>query len=461
MTKTRRDFLKLLGGLGGALVLSSCTWSGGSKDSPLPNGYAFYRLFSTGDQLPGSGEAEFIPPFVKIQDNNQIIFHAGDVYQRNRDGLSMGLYELGMDYGELSPQITGLHKIVRAGDSLPDGKTVFQVQLADLNHNGSVAVRLLCEEDVSQSLYLERNRSGGSSDQGLQKVLGYQTETPDGENVFGAALGNFDLFENDDILVASYWAAKGDASNGESLFYLPGGSVDSSGSILINAGEQLSGSDNFITKLGLMHGFYSDGEYALQVHTDEVQSTDASNAGAAQSPGSAVIKGSIKNSDASQTSLIAASSGLAVSAAARAQTRASWGDVYFGPRINSAGNVAVVTHPSSDFMVLTVGTNIITQTGLTTPTGMIIAGIGGPVMGPDGLIYYVAASNDKEELLVTNGFQTATILGTGARLFGDQGPYLTTIAFGYAKEQVDGYGRLVFVGEFSDNSLGVMLGLPI
>ena len=67
MTTTRREFLRILGVMGGAVMLSSCG-SSSRTNTPLPNGYSFSRVFTTGEMLPGSGEAEFIPPFVKIHE---------------------------------------------------------------------------------------------------------------------------------------------------------------------------------------------------------------------------------------------------------------------------------------------------------------------------------------------------------------------------------------------------------
>ena len=392
---------------------------------------------------------------------NQIIFHAGDTFERNDDGLSLGLYEAIMDYSAFTPRVEGLYKVVRVGDQLNDGRKVFQVQLADTNELGSVGVRLLTEGDVSQSIYLERNRTGGTSADGLQRVLGYNTDTPDGEHVFGAVLGNFDLHENNDMLVVSHWAEKDGSLNGESLFHLPGGVIDVNGSAILHAGDLLPDSTQIINKLGLLQGHREGGAYTIQVHTDSISTTVGNAGDTGAQPGSAVIKGTVYGTGESRASLIAASPGIARSTAAKAQTEFTTGDIHYGPRINAEGKVAVVTHITDDDMVLTVGNDVIIRTGDTTPTGMVVSGIGGPVLGAGGLVFFLAASEGREELLVSNGSQTATILETGRKLFGENGPTLLTIAFGYAREQADNEGRLVFVGEFDDETLSIMLGIPL
>jgi len=108
-----------------------------------------------------------------------------------------------------------------------------------------------------------------------------------------------------------------------------------------------------------------------------------------------------------------------------------------------------------------VGNDVIVQTGNLTPMGRVISGIGGPVLGGGGLVFFLAASEGKEELLVSDGSRTATILETGSKLYGEHGPTLLTIAFGHAREQADSEGRLVFVGEFDDGTLSIMLGVPL
>ncbi len=83
-------------------------------------------------------------------------------------------------------------------------------------------------------------------------------------------------------------------------------------------------------------------------------------------------------------------------------------------------------------------------------------------MGSGGLVFFVAGTADKtEELLVSNGSRIASLLSTGMRPFGSMGPKLLTLAFGYAREQVDSQGRLVFIGEFDDNTLSIVLGIPL
>lgn len=457
MHSSRRGFLKAMGAALGTVVLSSCgSGSSGGYQTPLPNGYRYYKLFSTGDGLAQGGEAVFLPPSVKIHDNNQIIFHAGDTLGRSGSGLTMGLYEICMDYGGAEPRIEGVHKIVRAGDTTTDGRTVLQVQLADLNAHGSVAVRLLNHGEQSHSLYLERSRRNGHSDDGLQRLLGFRTPTPDTNFIFGAALGNFDLSHGDDLLVASYWCEVQGGVTGESLFHLPNGAINGDGTNLLTAGSAIPGTDRRIGKIGLVQA-NDFGAYVAQVHTT------AMDANAVDTPenGTLVVTGSVADSGGYGATPVAASAEAALSTATRLSAITVAESLHYGPRIGSDGKVALVAMITDDTVRLTSGGDTLAGTGHITPTGMRIEGIGGPVTGPDGLVYFVARHDDTEELLVSNGTRTASLLKTGVRLFGSGGPALTTIAFGYTREQVDNQGRLVFVGEFDDGSLSILLGIPL
>lgn len=456
MHSSRRGFLKAMGAALGTVVLSSCgSGSSGGYQPPLPNGYRYYKLFSTGDGLAQGGEAVFLPPSVKIHDNNQIIFHAGDTLGRSGSGLTMGLYEICMDYGGGEPRIEGVHKIVRAGDTTTDGRTVLQVQLADLNTRGSVAVRLLNDDEQSYSLYLERSRRDGRSDDGLQRLLGFRTPTPDPLFIFGAALGNFDLTCGDDLLVAAHWCEVQGAATGESLFHLPFGVIDGDGTNLLTAGAAIPGTDRCIGKIGLVQA-NDYGAYVAQVHTMPM---DNATDGALEN-GTVVLTGSVADNGGYGATPVAASAEAALSTATRLSAITVAESLHYGPRIGSDGKVALVAMITDDIVHLTSGGDTLAGTGHFTPTGMRIEGIGGPVPGPDGLVYFLARNGDTEELLVSNGYRTASLLKTGARLFVG-GPVLTTIAFGYARKQVDSQGRLVFVGEFDDGSLSIMLGIPL
>lgn len=457
---SRRDFLKLAGSvLGGGVCLSVLPFSlvpgaRAGSGAPMPNGYAFYRIFSTGEQLPGAGKAYYLSGLVKLNDNHQIIFHAGDEPDSQQDGLSVGYYEYTMDFSGGEPLIADKRKVIREGDELADGKKAVKVGLADHNNQGSVAVRLRTHDERTESVYLNSSRTG------FRKIVGYNEPTPTGNSRYAPSLSNFDLYDGDNLLMVAHHYEKEGYNAAEGLFHLPGPAANAPGSLLLEAGDLLPGSNSSVAKLGLTQGGGADGAWVIQTHTQELPPTVPLAAGAAVQQGSAIITGSVNNPSPEGLSLMAASADTYLSQALQAGGVVR-GSINYGPRMGTDGRVAAVVHETADHLKLYHGGNLIVSTGDRTPTGRTISGLGGPAPGPDGLLYYVGYSDDQEELLVSNGETTASLLATGGSLLSPGGAELLTIAFGSAKDQVDSEGRLVFIGEFADQTLAVILGIPV
>jgi hypothetical protein len=457
---SRRDFLKFAGGvLGGGVYLSvlPLTMGQGARagsGTPLPNGYAFYRIFSTGEKLPDASTAHYLSGLVKLNDNHQIIFHAGDEPDSQEDGLTVGIYEYTLDLSGSQPVILDRRKVVREGDELADGNHAIRVNLADHNDQGSVAVRLQTAEHKTQSIYLERNRAG------FNQVVGYNQPAPHGESLYSSAISDFDLYNDDNLLVVAHHYEKEGYSAGEGLFYLPGPGANEPGRILVEAGDLLPGSNSAINKLGLTQGGGANGSWVVQAHTESLPPTVPLSAGSPPPRGSAIIGGSVNDPGPERLSLMAASTDMFLSQAFQAGGLIR-GSINYGPRIGSDGQVAAVVHETATHMKLYHGGNLITSTGGKTPTGRTITSLGGPAPASDGLVYYVGYSADQEELLVSNGETTASLLSSGGDLLSPNGAKLLTIAFGSAKDQVDSQGRLVFIGEFADQTLSVILGIPV
>lgn len=457
---SRRDFLKFAGGvLGGGVCLSvlPMTLGQGARagtGAPLPNGYAFYRIFSTGEKLPDASTAHYLSGLVKLNDNHQIIFHAGDEPDSQEEGLTVGIYEYTLDFNGSTPVILDRRKVIREGDQLADGRRAARVNLADNNNQGSVAVRLRTAEEQTESIYLERNRAG------FGRVVGYNEPTPNGSSRFASALSDFDLYDGDNLLVVAHHYEKEGFSAGEGLFYLPGPGANEPGRILVEAGDLLPGANSAINKLGLTQGGGAGGQWVIQAHTESLPPTVPLSAGAPPPRGSAIIGGRINDPGPERLSLMAASPDMFLSQAFQAGGVVR-GSINYGPRVGRGGQMAAVVHETATRLKLYHEGNLIVSTGDQTPTGRTITSLGGPAPGADGLVYYVGYTKDQEELLVSNGETTASLLSSGGDLLSPNGAKLLTIAFGSAKDQVDSQGRLVFIGEFADQTLSVILGVPV
>ena len=457
---SRRDFLKFAGGvLGGGVCLSVLPLTMGpaaraGSGAPLPNGYAFYRIFSTGEKLPGAGTAYYLSGLVKLNGKHQIIFQAGDEPDSQQEGLSVGYYEYTMDFSGAEPVIADRRKVIREGDELADGKQAFKVGLADHNDQGSVAVRLRTHDESTESIYLNSSRAG------FRKIVGFNEVTPTGNSRYAPALSNFDLYNDDNLLMVAHHYEKEGYNAAEGLFHIPNPATNAQGSLLLEAGDLLPGSNSAINKLGLTQGGGADGAWVIQAHTQELPPTVPLAAGTAAQQGSAIITGSVNKTGPETLSLLAASADTYLSQAFQASGVVR-GSINYGPRMGADGQVAAVAHETADRLKLYHGGGLIVSTGDKTPTGRTITGLGGPAPAPDGLVYYVGYTSDQEELLVNNGETTASLLASGGSLLSPNGAELLTIAFGSAKDQVDSEGRLVFIGEFADQTLSVILGIPV
>src|ERR1035437_4071892 len=193
----RRDFIKVLGGVIGAVTLTTSCGSRGNNDTsavtPIPNGFRFFKIISSGAVLPGGNTLTGIPGTVMLNDANEVHFYGLDQTNAN------GFYELLMDYGGSRPTVTQTRKVVREGDVLNDKKEVSRINRGDINNQGSFAA-ILHTNDKLPGLYLERQKKG------LEPIAGYQTTLPGGGGTFGGIFGDVDIHTNDNILVVAHYA---------------------------------------------------------------------------------------------------------------------------------------------------------------------------------------------------------------------------------------------------------------
>jgi hypothetical protein len=458
----RRDFLKLVGGAAGGLFLPSfLSCSNNNKDkytgAVMPNGYQYSRLFTTGDPLPDAGEALFLPGSVFINDLHQVFFHAGDRLGRTTAGLNMGIYQLDLNFAESMPVPAGLRKRIRSGET-HGGKTIETVGLGDSNSQGYLACKLFLKEDQTESIHLDRG-------QGLEPLVAYLAKIPGYNGTYAASLGNFDLYD-ENILITTHYMHNAEKVSYEGLFNLPLSPGNGQTSLLAKTGDLLPGTFTSIDRFGLFQGGGSNGAYVFQAHTTAA-SNQPGNGGSNLQRGTAVLTGRIREPGVETLKVVATNRSGDLNAANQVVGQPALGETSYGSRIGANGKIAGVTHVTDTDMVLSYNGAVLLSTGARTPQDRVIYSFGPPVVGPDGLVYFVAYTDENvngnviEELIVSNGRDMATYLTTGVKLGGVGSPTLLTIAFGLVKDQVDSEGRLVFVGEFDNETLSVIMGIPV
>ena len=81
----------------------------------------------------------------------------------------------------------------------------------------------------------------------------------------------------------------------------------------------------------------------------------------------------------------------------------------------------------------------------------------GPVLGRNGLLYICLHSEERQDLVASDGQAFRTYLSQDDEI---DGLTVDSIGFGFMPKQVDKDGIMAFYGDFSDNTAAVVLGLP-
>lgn len=444
----RRDFIKLMGGALGAVALTSCGNSGNSDEAPIapiPNGYTFYKVLSSGDALPGGNTLGAIPGTVMLNNANEVHFYGIDQTSTN------GFYELLMDFNGSRPVVAQKRKVVREGDVLKDSKVVTQVNMADTNRHGSFAATVQADDKLT-GLYLEREK------QGLEPVAGFLTPLPGGGGKFGANFGDLDLHDNDDILIVSHFAPSDTIQGHQGLFHLPGGEVNQQGRIVTSTRDQIPGTDSSLTGIGLVD-MHDNGNYVMQAYSNASQILQTANMSGANMNAiapSMLMGGNVKNTFS--RALKSSSPALKTLGKSAFLADVPVGAIKYGPRIGASNNAAFVIHVNDNHHVLHYNGKQIVEVGSVTPLGNVIASLSAPVVGSDGLLYYQASTDKGLELMVYNGPELRTILSKDDMV---DGSVLRSFFHGFLPDQVDSCGRLVLTGDFEDGSTSIIIGIPI
>lgn len=444
--QSRREFIKMTGLALGGVILSSCGSSSGPSGRPVPNGFQFYRLINRGDALPGGTTITDLPGSAMISSANTVFFHAKD------SAGAMGCYELSVDYGGIRPVVTGIRKVVRDGDLLPDGRTVAKVTGGDVNRAGSYASVLKLTDGNVTGLYLDPDRKG------MQRVVGYQDASPGVDGFIGQRIGDVDLHDNNDILFTAHFGNHKKGRPQVGLFHLPAAGVGSNARLVATSDELVSGADGILKSFGLID--MNDGGYYVTQAVVELHKATGTAVTASTRPvqATALLSGHI--ADARPQAVVAASATMAVSKAAQAIS----GEIIMGPRLGSSYNIAHVVHTSDDDMALYYENRRVIASGDSSPRGRSIWSISPAVVGDDGLLYFSLVTDTGAELCIYNGSFVSSILGSGDIMPNDNYAVISRVLFGTMNTQVDRQGRITFIGEYTSATSqvdAVVVGLPV
>lgn len=449
----RRKFIKLMGGSVGGVILSTSFFGcvgGGSSPSNIPNGYRFYRLKSPGETVGEPARNLTIKSFrgtAHFSGNGIITFDAFDADKR------AGIFQLGVDLDAPNPEVYWGRTALMTGETLADGRTVGSFKSMDVNSAGSIAVDIVATTPSGQrithfgsGLYLDVQQ------QGFEPVFIYGQRFLNESVSSAGILGDIDLHEDNEILVAGNFNPVGDdRMPGQGVLYLPGASVDSA-TMLIASGDFVPSASHSMESIGLLD-MHDNGNYVIQGQARPLSQSGANITG--ESPGHPLML--TGNVNTSEHLLLGAAPELGS------------GDIiapgFYGPRMSPSGEAYGLTwDEAAEKMQLYYGNQPVIGTGDITAAGESVLLMSTGSVGSDGALYYTVTSVDSadnvvQDLVVFNGTDHSVLLSRGAVLT-DGGAPVDTIYFGTTTKQVDAQGRLVLYCTFTDGTSALVIGLP-
>jgi len=448
MTKmNRKEFFKLMAtGVGGA-ILTACrpgsTKGGGSV--PVPNGYEFYPLLGTGDELPSGTTAEKLSPVIMINDHDEVIVHCHD-----SDGVH-GVFEYTIDYSGKKPTIAQSRKILREGDVLQDGVTADHFHVGGTNKHGSFAIRVSSNANGIAKIYLERDKGG------LVPVLTPHDALPGGAGRFAASFGDLDLDDTDSFLLASHYLPEGESTPKEGIFHLAGGAVKIGGSLLLSSGDLVSGAGTNVNRIGLIDVSSEGDDFVAQITCGTpLGMTRKPGTGGKPGENTAVVYGSVRQP--ARRGLRSASRSIRLSrATALAALR---GDVLYGPRIGGDRNIGHIVQTGENNLELYLDDLRVLGIGDLTPMNNTVTGFSGPIIGSDGLLHFCVMTDHGAEICLFDRSSVHSVITAGAKIPA-HGERIVGLDFGSVRNMVDSEGRLVFLATLESGKKSVVLGIPV
>ncbi len=440
----RRDFLKLLAGSMGGLLLSSCGDSGGTDNlggiGGGPNGYRFFSLFDSGSVLPDGRTLDSLPGQVLLNGAGQVLFFG-------QTAQGMGLYELIPDYPAILREnrgiLLGSRKLLARGDTLSDGSRLLGLGAVASNSRGNKAIVVRTDQKKRNLLF---EPSGGEA--GV--VATFRTPIPESGIRFGGTFGDIDLNDQDGLLVVDHYTRQGEVRPHQGLFFLQQARVGANTRLLQSSRDLLPDAEGTVSSIGLVD-LNSNGSYVAQVVGPAPVPLSRGSL-----PPQGLLQGSVEDALASR--LLVAPPSFRVSNRATSDKFAP-GSLIFGPRLADQSDiVAHIVHQTRTQQALFVNSQQVAQVGDRSPGGSTIRGFSAPVLSPDGVLYGILITDQGHELVRLSAGGPVLLLARGDTV---QGKVVNSVVHGFHSDQADQFGRLVFVGEFMDGSSAVMLGLPI
>jgi len=467
--RTRRDFVKAVGGVLGGVSLVGHGFTRGQAIGSIPAGYRFYRVLTAGE----GGSFGILPNQLGTMTGAVMMGSplsgagAGYIYchgVRNPQygAASPGVFEVDINYDANPPVVTrvitmAVEGVTLAGAGFP---TVGHIGTGSCNALGEY-VTTIAPAEPSQTvavanspgvyLYVPNNVFGTWS-----RMIGFSDPVPDG-SVYGADFGDVALDDEENLLlVAGTTQSPAGTVSGfggsQALIQTPLGATVS-GRVVLRTGDILPFAPAAIHSVGLIDSATSHA-FAAQLTAKRLDP-------AVTRSGTVLIVGNTQSPSAEHRIVAASPEVMPTQVASRLNIAS--GETFFGPRVDFRQEVAFVTHVNSfddsigsndveDFGYYSTGGQHRLKQTLAAASNNDVASFGAPCIGNTGLMYGTELLGDgTTQLRISDGVNSEILLQSGSLVPG-RAPNgeltISEILFGQHSTQVDAFGRLAFTAEF-------------
>jgi hypothetical protein len=465
--RTRRDFVKAMGGTLAGVSLLATGRARGQALGSLPSGYRFYRVLTAGQGGNVGGFPNTLGTMTGSVMMASPLSGAGRAYiylhGTHVNTQRPALFRININYDQTPPAVSFVFPEAVEGGSITGGVSVDHIGVGDSNALGEYVTPLLPQNsqnpNTAPAVYL---LTPGSSAGTWRRLIRFGDDAPGG-SVYGGDFGDIALDDSENMLLVAATtqapASQQQAFSGSQALIstsissagAPGGSQSR---VVVRTGDALPYTSAAIQSVGLID-LAANHTFAAQV-TARLPRAGASS-------GTALIAGDTQASPSGLRLLAASPTVLTTDAASLLYV--SSGNTYLGARVDPQENVAFVTHLSR--FDASIGSNDVEQLdyfsgrnyrlGQTQPLAMneAVVSYNAPCIGNTGLMYLTHLLGDgTNQLMVSDGANSNVLLQSGDKVPGGSPPgdlTITEIFFGQHATQVDAFGRLAFTAEFAIN----------
>jgi hypothetical protein len=458
--RTRRDFVKAIGGTLAGVSLLATGRARGQALGSLPSGYRFYRVLTARQGGSIGGLPNTLGAMTGSVMMASPLSGAGQAYiylhGRTLANGSPALFRININYDQTPPAVTLVITEAIEGSLITGGVYIDHIGVGASNALGEYVTTLLPQNsqnpNTAPAIYL---LTPGSTIGTWRRLIRFGDEAPDG-SLYGGDFGDIALDDSENMLLVAATtqapASFQQAFSGSQALISTSVSGGSQARVVLRTGDALPYTSAAIQSVGLVD-LAANNAFAAQVTAHQPHAGPYS--------GTALIAGDTQ-APPSGLRLVAVSPTV-LTASAASLVYVSSGNTYLGARVDSQQDVGFVTHlspfdasiGSNDLQELDYFSGRNYRLGQTQPltTNEEVISYNAPCLGNTGLIYVTQLLGDgTNQLIVSDGVNSNVLLQSGDKVPGVSPAgdlTITEIFFGQHATQVDAFGRMAFTAEFA------------